>query len=201
MTLSTQQRITDAQWRKIEATLPATADHVSVRKTLERIAREKLGPVKLAAEYENCARIFDRAISSLLFMELNEDQEAGLTGQLAQLRERAREWAKAYRRLGKVKRPRFARHCEILWLWESSGGGWPQYPSTPRGNAPPYGPVFPFFQAAAEAIFGKTPSAWQIKDIVIEFRHLNFSAAQFGGVMGGHIDDSKVFIIPAAEKI
>ena len=52
MTLSTQQRITDAQWRKIEATLPATADHVRVRKTLERIAREKLGPVKLAAEYE-----------------------------------------------------------------------------------------------------------------------------------------------------
>ena len=190
MILSSQQRITDEHWRNIEATLPATADRAHVRATLEQIARDKTPPGKLAAECEDRARTLDSAIAVLL-------KSGGDIGQLAQQSDAAKKQAKVYRSIGAVKRPHFLRHCRILWLWQSSGGQLGI--STPRGNAPPHGPVIAFFQAAAAAALGKTPSPGQIKSIVSDWRNMNLTA-RWGGVMGGYIDDFKVWIIPAAKK-
>jgi hypothetical protein len=50
-------------------------------------------------------------------------------------------------------------------------------------------------QAATKAVFGEALTPGRIKEIVREYRHLNFSAAQMSGQGGMPIDDSKVSIL------
>jgi hypothetical protein len=194
MTVSTQQRITDAQWCAIEATLPATADQVLVRETLERIAHDRTPPGKLAAEYEDQVRGFNSGLAAL---RRSGTADTAVVAELTQQREAAKKQARLYRSIGRVKRPHFLLHCRIIWLWLNSGGELAI--STPRRKAP-YGPVIPYFRAAAAATLGKTPSPYRVKNIVQTFRRLNIRSERWGGVMGVYIDDSKVFIIPAPKQ-
>ena len=189
------QRIADGQWREIEKTLPENSDAVRTRAELERIACDDRTPMARAKECEERAR---RNRASLQVTE----KGSALAEQLTQQIRLDDEQARIFRQVAQQREPRkLLRQYEILALWENSGGS--LRISTPRKSQSdvawpdPYGPVIDYFRAAAEAIFGKAPSASQIKDILRRYRHLKFGAATFGGVMGGHIDDSKVFIIPA----
>jgi hypothetical protein len=102
-------------------------------------------------------------------MELIGNRDA-LSQQLLRQIERDRQLAKSYARMAKEKTPRkFLRQCRILWGWESVGGDL----HTP--GRPPKGPVIPYFQAASVVVGGKTPGAWQIKDIVKRYRRVNYT--------------------------
>jgi hypothetical protein len=91
-----------------------------------------------------------------------------------------------------IGQPRkFRRHCEILLLWLGRGRGDPLI--TNRTDEP----VVRYFRAATKVVFGKAVSASTAKTNIIEFRHLNFSAASLRGEGTLLIDDSKVFVISA----
>jgi hypothetical protein len=156
--------ITDAQWRVIERTLPAAADKVYARNKLEQIARHEVSPRKMAAQCEQFARLCS---SSLVVRMLSSDEDAALLERLIQRGEIAQNHAQACRRFAELKRPRFYRHCLLLWLWVSAGGD-----LKIRRSNPPIGPVVAFLQAADMAVFRKpnTLSAWQVRSIVKDFR-------------------------------
>jgi hypothetical protein len=94
--------------------------------------------------------------------------------QLAQTSADEKAKAKTYAQIAKVKRPHFLKQCELLWLWKDLGGDLKIITPRKRGGEwpAPHGAVIPFFQAAAIRVFGKTPDARQIKDIVRDFKRL-----------------------------
>jgi hypothetical protein len=177
--------ISDAQWRAVEKTLPSAADPKSVRNRLEQIARNKLSPKQLAFEQEELARACDDLTRHLLKTNPDEAQTEFFQ-EITRRSDSAKKQAQAYRR---IKRSRFLRQTELLWLWQSIGGdlGYRTASRKPRGMVAwpaPRASVIPFFQAAWKAIAGKTLSAKQIRDIVIDYQHLNFSAAGMRGDSG-----------------
>src|SRR5262249_55642422 len=90
-------RVSDAQWRAVEKTLPGTADRASVRARLEQIGRDKRTPKQLAAPHDEIAHACDRLIAQLL--EANPDEaRTDLVGQLRFRSTTAQEIAAAYRR-------------------------------------------------------------------------------------------------------
>ena len=181
-------RITDAQWDDIEKTLPASAHRTSVRTRLEQIAQTKSSPRERATQCDEIARLCNELSRALLKKAGETDltglsfDDAELIEELGRRRDAAKKQAVVYRR---IKRPRFLRQCEILWLWQKVGGDLGI--ATPRKrrdevrSPSPNGPVIPYFRAVAKAIFGKTPTPRQIKDIVSDYRHLNFSAGELAG--------------------
>ena len=173
-------RITDAQWQDIEKTLPASADRISVRTRLEQIAQAKLSPEQLALQCDEVARQCEKLAQVLrkghAFIE-----------QLSQCGDVAKQQAVFYRQIGKVPQPHFLRQCQLLYLWETIGGNlkittprrteiWRATHETTK-SPPPHGLVIQYFQAVAKAVFGKTPTPWQIKKIVSAYKKLKFSAA------------------------
>jgi hypothetical protein len=130
------------------------------------------------------------------------DEGSALAEQLQQQVSLDDEEARIFREIARQRRPhRLLRQYEILKLWEDSGGetgySTPRKPEEQATWPDSTGPVIAYFQAAANVVFGKAPSASQTKSIVIRYRHLRFAAVSWGGKMGGYIDDAKVFIIPA----
>lgn len=96
-----------------------------------------------------------------------------LSQQLRQQIERDRQLAKSYEQIAKQKTPRkFLRQCRVLWAWHSAGG---DIGITTRPGKAPEGAVIPFFQAASVVVGGKTPGAWQIKDIVSRYQKVNYT--------------------------
>jgi hypothetical protein len=182
--------VNDVRWRDVKKILPAAADWAIFRNRLEQIEQAKASPEQLAVQQEAIASQCDN-LRALLETQPNQQQVAFLE-ELTRHRDDARKQAAMYRRAGKVKRPHFVRQCELLWLWEGAGGDLGY--STPR-KGPPKGPVIRYFQAASKAVFGKAPKPDQIKKIVIEYQHLNFSAARISSESGVLIDDSKISIL------
>jgi hypothetical protein len=198
-----ERTITDAHWRDIERTLPATADRAYARTGLGQIARAKTSPVQLAAQCEEIARQCDEAASAL--------PGAAFTKQLEQTSHDAKKRAIIYREIEKVGRPRFMRQCQLLWLWETVGGELKV--STPRKRKrrtewrkkgeepdwpPPTGPVIEYFQAATEAVFGETLGPVQIKKVVADYRG-NFSPA-IRAAFNSSLLGAAVFGIPFEDK-
>jgi hypothetical protein len=182
--------INDAQWAAVEKTLPKAADRTHVRARLEQIARDKSTPKQRALEQEEIMRACDDLVRVL---KANPDEAPSeFVAELIRRSANASEQAVIYRR---IRRPRFLRQCELLWLWQSVGGDLSY--TTPRKNPgiedpefgiarpaawpAPVGDVIQFFQAAWEPVGGKAIGARQVKDILIDYQHLNFSASVMDG--------------------
>jgi len=165
--------LADEWWLAIEPMLPAGADRTFARKRIEEIrdsARKRVSPRQLQKQCEERAASCDRTIR-LLRKKSDNDQAMDLVEQLAQFSAAEKAEAKTYSRVGRVKRPHFLQQCELLWLWQSLGGDLSI--TTPK-KGEPYGPVILFFQAASQAVFGKAPKAFQIRNIVQrDFQRLN----------------------------
>ena len=204
-TISPAGKLSDHVWRTVEKTLSASADRVLVRTELERIARDTATPRQRAEECDDRAQLCRNFSQVLAAMELIENKPA-LTEQLRRQINYETEQVEVFRRIAKEKQPRkFLRHCEILWLWEYVGGSRPAT-TTPKKRSEttgwaPQGEVFPYFQAAAKVVFGKSPNADQIKKIISSYRHLNFSSQKMAGMGSMIIDDSKVFIIRGGQRV
>jgi hypothetical protein len=211
----TTTSISDARWCDIERTIPATADKVYVRAELERIAQTKMPPKQLADQQEAIARRcgdLRALLKAEPFQAEPREQRLAFLEELSRRGEAAKKQAAVYRRIGKVKRPHFASQCQLLWLYEQSGGDphnyvephrreqefeWEEGRSPERrGRDPPRAPVILYFQAAALAVFGKTPKSDHVKKVVIAYNHLNFSAAEkMTGAGGMAIDEAKIGIL------
>jgi hypothetical protein len=190
--MKTTSRISDAAWRATEATLPEAADRVHVRNRLEQIARDKSTPRQRALEQEKIAQACNNLVSLLLKASPDEAQTE-FVKQLTRRSDAAKDQAKSYR---KIKRRIFLRQCELLWLWQGIGGDLGV--TTPRRSAfqaalhetprrpAPHGKVIAYLQTAAKAVLGKSPSAWQAKIIVCDFKKLN--RIQMSGCGGLSVD-------------
>ena len=181
-----QQRIADDQWCEIKKCLPENIDATPVRIELERIARDDTTPTERAKECEERARRSRHALGLT---------EAGstLAEELARQIGRADEQARIFRDVAKQRQPRkFLRQYEMLSLWESVGGhlgvSTPRKPELTARWPDPEGPVIAYFQAAAKAVFGKSPSASQAKQVLRRYRHLKFGAATLSATCAMSID-------------
>jgi hypothetical protein len=192
-------------------TLPAGANRANIRDRLEQIAQAKSSPKQLTVQCEKIVWLCDNLARALLKMAAEIDldglssDETALSEQLTRRGDDARKQAATYRQIGKVERPHFLRQCELLWLSETIGGDLSiTTPHKPRDEATwpsPRGPVIDYFQAAAKAVFGKTPTPGQIKVIVSDYRHLNFSAAQLSSGADLRIGESGIFILRDGKRI
>jgi hypothetical protein len=185
---------TSEQWTAVANTLPPGADHTRVRAELERIRLDRSTPKQRVNEFLDQARLCRNFRLALPALELIRDRDA-----LAEQLVRQAQWcdgqAKLFQRIALKRSPRrFLRQCEILWLWETIGGDLGV--STPRKAVgvldevvgpvgdrwpDPHGPVVSYFQAAAEIVFGKVPSAVRSKTVIMHYQHMNFSAAVLAG--------------------
>jgi hypothetical protein len=201
-TQPSQQRITDDQWREIKKFLPENIDATPVRIELERIARDDTTPTARAKECE------ERARRSRHTLELI-GSGSGLAEELARQIHRDDEQAKIFRQVAKQRQPhKFLRQYEILSLWESVGGHLGvSTPRKPELRWPdPEGPVIAYFQAASKAVFGKSPSASQAKQVLRRYRHLKFAGATLSatGAMSIdvlHFDEHGNLVEDEAERI
>jgi hypothetical protein len=176
--------ISDVHRREIEKTLPDTftnlesADKADFWNKLEQIKRAETPREKLAAQCEEQARQLDELARALLGGQNTE--------QMKQLSDNLRKLATTFHQVGKLAGRQSLRQCQLLLLWETVHGELGV--STPRkrkherlkegerARRPPHAPVIKYFQAAAKAVFGKTPGPDQIKSIVRNYRR-NFSPA------------------------
>jgi hypothetical protein len=165
-------KLTDDQWRSIEKTLAPGFDHEWFRSELERIAHDISSPRRLAQECWDRVELCKRLNQALPKMEMIGNQDS-LFQQLRQQIERDRQLAKSYEQIAKQKTPRkFLRQCRVLSAWQRAGG---DLGITTRPGRVPEGAVIPYFQAASVVVGGKTPGAWQIKDIVKSYRRMNYT--------------------------
>ena len=198
-----QQRIADDQWCEIKKLLLENIDDTPVRIELERIARDDTTPTERAKECEERARrsrqtlgltVSGSALAEALDRQIRRDDEQ----------------AKIFRQVAKQRQPRkFLRQYEILSLWESVGGhlgvSTPRKPKLTANWPDPEGPVIAYFQAASKAVFGKSPSASQTKQVLRRYRHLKFGAATLSatGAMSIDVlqfDEHGNLIDPGAER-
>jgi hypothetical protein len=195
---------------RIEKTLPGTADKRNFWDSLEQIKRTKTPPGKLAAQCEEIARRLDEIIPA---------HHAAVIERLKEHSNDLKKMAATYRRVSEAGGFRFLRQCQLLWLWEMSGGDLGI--STPRRRKherlkerekqrPPYGPVIAYFQAASEVIFGTAPAPGHIKKVVACYRRAAvraaynarlFRTALFGVPLSDErqirmfVDESKLYIL------
>jgi hypothetical protein len=179
-----QQRITDDQWCEIKKLLPKNID--GVRNELERIACDDTTPTERAKVCEERARLSRHALGRF-------ETGSTLAEELARQIRRDDEQAKIFRQVAKQRQPRkFLRQYEILSLWESVGGhlgvSTPRKPELTARWPDPEGPVIAYFQIAAKAVFGKSPSASQAKQVLRRYRHLKFGAAMLSATGAMSID-------------
>ena len=156
-----------------------------VRIELERIACDDTTPTERAKECEERARR-SRHLGLI-------ETGSTLAEELARQIRRDDEQARIFREVAKQRQPRkFLRQYEMLSLWESVGGHLGV--STPRKREltarwpDPEGPVIAYFQAASKAVFGKSPSASQTKQVLRRYRHLKFGAAMLSATGTMSID-------------
>lgn len=167
--------------------------------------RTKILPEELAAQQETIARHCEN-LRNLLEAESNglfevdpPERPVVFLEELTRRGAIAKKRATTYRSAGKVDRPHFLRQCALLWLWETNGGDLGI--STPRQSRDeatrpdPHGPVIDYFQAAAKVVFGDAPTPGRIKEIVRDYRHLNFSASRISSKSDVAVDDSKVSLL------
>ena len=171
-TAANGSKLTEEQWRSIVKTLPPGIDQGRLRNELERIAHDISLPRKLAQERWDRVELCKRFNQALPKMDMIGNQ-----GPLSQQLRLQIEWdgqlAKSYEQIAKQKTPRkFLRQCRVLWAWKSAGG---DIGITTRPGKAPEGAVIPFFQAASVVVGGKTPGAWQIKDIVSCYQKVNYA--------------------------
>jgi hypothetical protein len=209
-----------AQWSDIEKTLPATANRTQFQDRLEHIAQANTSPEQQAFQWEEHARHSGELarISGNPFAE-----------QFRQFGDDAKKLAARYRQVGEIDRPRFVLYCELLYLWETIGGDlkittprrtriWLAYCDTTK-SPPPRGSVIAYFQAVGKAILGRALTGWQIKEIVQEYKRLDFSAAMTAALNSSQlcaaigipfkpgqqvrlsIDESKIFILHEGKLI
>jgi hypothetical protein len=162
------KKLTESQWAAVRATLPPDVDEVWFRSELERIASETLPPKRLYQIYLERAERLQHLIRDLPDLEYVENNDA-LREQLRRQQEHEKDRADFYRRMAEQKQPkRFLQYCFILDLWERAGGHLPiktPYKKRDARRSPlPTGPVIPYLQAVATAIWGKAPGAHQVKD-------------------------------------
>jgi hypothetical protein len=208
--------ISDADFDEVERTLPTAADRTYVRNRLKQIKQSEITlaktlPEQLAAQWEIIARRCEELRGSLdtELAELPEpeprEQRVAFLQELKRRGDAAEKQIALYRQISKARRPAFRRHCTLLWLWEAIGGdlGISNPPRKLRDEATwplPTGPVIAYFQAAAKAVFGETPGAWQIRDIVRDFQRLHL-AARLSTEGNLSVDDSKIFILHDGKHI
>jgi hypothetical protein len=165
---------TELQWAAVRATLPSGVHETSFRGELERIAIGMVWPKKQERIHLDRARRCTVLIGDLPGMEHIKDKGALLEQLKRQLQE-DRNRAKIYGHMAAQKQPRrFLQQCEILQLWERAGGvvriTTPRRKRDDHRNPLPRGAVIQYFQSVATAIWGRAPSAHQIKDIVRRYR-------------------------------
>jgi hypothetical protein len=165
---------TELQWASIRETLPSDVDETTFRGELERIAIGTVSPKKQETVYFDRARLCADLIRELPGMEHIKDKGA-LLEQLKHQQQEDRNRAKIYGHIAAQKQPRrFLQQCEILQLWERAGGvvriTTPRRKRDDEHNPLPRGAVIRYFQSVATAIWGRAPSAHQIKDIVRRYR-------------------------------
>ena len=183
--------ISSKQRRDLERTLPPGTDLAHVLAELERIKGDRTPPRQRMNEALDDARLcrnFDRALPKFGFIHDRNALAEQLRGQIRWFDEQA----KLFEHIAAQKSPRrFLRQCEILWVWDRVRGDFGissprkkrlggEFPRLGTKWAKPSGPVITYFMAAAMIVFGKAPGAHQIKDIVQDYKHLNFSAATGG---------------------
>jgi hypothetical protein len=161
--------LTGSQWTAVWATLPTGTNEAWFRSELERIASDTVPPRKQQQAHLNRAQVCRDFIHELRYLAQIKDKDA-LAKQLQRQEQEEESLADKYRRIAAQKRPkRFLQYCFLLDLWVRAGGHLrirtPYKRRDARHNPLPTGPVIPYLQAVATAIWGKTPGADQIKKI------------------------------------
>jgi hypothetical protein len=153
----------------VRATLPAEVDEGWFRSELERIAGDTVPPGLRLQMHLKRAQTCGDLVRELPNLEHIKDKDA-FSDQLQRQQEHEKRCAEFYRRIAAQKQPkRFLQYCFLLELWERAGRHLriktPYKKRDDRHSPRPTGPVIPYFQAVATAIWGKAPGAYQIKDI------------------------------------
>jgi hypothetical protein len=167
-------RFTESQWAAVKATLPSGVDEAWFRGELERIASDTSSPKRRERIYLDRARLCAQMSRELPGMEHIGDKDA-LSEQLKCQQREDSYRGKIYGHIAAQRQPRrFLQQCNVLQLWQHVGGALgintPRRKKDDPHNPLPTGAVIPYFQAAAMAVWGKAPSAHQIKKIVPRYR-------------------------------
>jgi hypothetical protein len=155
--------LTESQWGKVRATLPNGVDETSFRSELDRIASDTVPPKKQQRIHLKRSQVCTDLIRELPYLKHIKDRHV-LAEQLERQRQEEKNLADKYRRIAAR-----LQYCFVLDLWVRAGGHLPittPYKRRDARHSPrPTGPVIPYLQAVATAIWGKPPGADQIKKI------------------------------------
>jgi hypothetical protein len=166
--------LTESQWAKVRATLPNGVNETSFRSELDRIASDTVPPKKQQRIHLKRSQVCTDLIRELPYLEHIKDKD-GLAGQLERQQQEEKARSEIFQRIAAQKQPTlFLQYCFLLELWVRAGGHLrittPYKRRGDRHSPLPTGPVIPYFQAVATAIWGKAPGAYQIKDITRRYR-------------------------------